>query len=397
MTIRKNSSMTFPNVRNTSKKMALLTLMVAGLAGCNSINSLLDNDKVDYKSAGKVTTPNLSIPPDLTQLSRDNRYQVPDSNSSGVATASSYTLAQTTKPDPEKQQIVAPKTEGDIRIERDGSQRWLVIKATPEVLWPRIKEFWQDSGFLIDIDSPSTGVMETDWAENRAKIPQDFIRNTLGKVFDSLYSTGERDKFRTRLERGPDGTTEVFISHRGAEEVLTGSDKSTSVWTARAPDPSLEAEFLSRLMVRLGVEETKAKVAVASAPNSFQPRATVQKDANGSFVQVDESFDRAWRRVGLALDRVGFTVEDRDRTQGTYFVRYVDQNEDAQDKEKPGFLSRLFSSSSSKDKDKTAQRYRILVKDSGGISRVTVLNNAGQPELSKTADRILTLLNDQLK
>jgi outer membrane protein assembly factor BamC len=397
MTIRKNSSMTFPNVRIAPKKVALFALMVAGLAGCSSINSLLDNDKVDYKSAGKVTTPNLSIPPDLTQLSRDNRYQVPDTNSTGVATASTYTLAQTTKPDPENQ-VVAPKSEGDIRIVRDGSQRWLVIKATPETLWPRIKEFWQDSGFLIDIDSPSTGVMETDWAENRAKIPQDFIRNTLGKVFDSLYSTGERDKFRTRLERGADGTTEVFISHRGAEEVLTGSDKSTSVWTARAPDPSLEAEFLARLMVRLGVEETKAKVAVASAPDSLKPRAKLQKDANGSFVQVDESFDRAWRRVGLALDRVGFTVEDRDRTQGAYFVRYVDQESDAQNKEKPGFFGKLFSSSSSKDKDKTAQRYRILVKETNGTgTHISVLNNDGQPELSKTADRILTLLQDQLK
>jgi outer membrane protein assembly factor BamC len=394
MTIRKNSSMTF---RNAPKKMALFALMVAGLAGCSSISSLMDNDTVDYKSAGKVTTPNLSIPPDLTQISRDNRYEIPDSNTTGVATASSYNLAQTTKPDPEAQQVIAPKSEGDIRIVRDGSQRWLVIKATPEVLWPRIKEFWQDSGFLIDIDSPSTGVMETDWAENRAKIPQDFIRNTLGKVFDSLYSTGERDKFRTRLERGADGTTEVYISHRGAEEVLTGSDKSTSVWTARPPDPSLEAEFLTRLMVRLGVEETKAKVAVASAPDSLQSRATLQKDANGAFVQVDESFDRAWRRVGLALDRVGFTVEDRDRTQGVYFVRYVDQSEDAQDKNKPGFFGKLFSSSA-KEKDKTAQRYRILVKEiNGSGSHVSVLNNSGQPELSKTADNILTLLNEQLK
>jgi outer membrane protein assembly factor BamC len=391
MTIRKNSSMTF---RNTPKKAVLFALMVAGLAGCSSVNSLFDSDPVDYKSAGKVTTPNLSIPPDLTQVQRDNRYAVPDANSTGVATASSYTLAQTTKPDPDKQ-VVAPKSDGNMHIERDGSQRWLVISnATPESLWPRIKEFWQDSGFLIDVESPDTGVMETDWAENRAKIPQDFIRNTLGKVFDSLYSTGERDKFRTRLERDSNGNTEVFISHRGAEEVLTGSDHATSVWTARAPDPSLEAEFLARLMVRLGADETRAKVAVASAPDLQNPRAKVQKDANGSFVQVNESFDRAWRRVGLALDRVGFTVEDRDRTQGMYFVRYVDQSEDI--KNTPGFFSKLFSSS--KKEDKTAQRYRILVKETNGSgSHVSVLNNNGQPEVSKIADNILTLLNDQLR
>jgi outer membrane protein assembly factor BamC len=392
MTIRKNSLMTF---NNAPKKMVVFALMVAGLAGCSSVNSLFQTDSVDYKSAGKVTTPNLAVPPDLTQLQPDSRFSVPESNNTGVATASSYALAQTAKPDPEKQQVVAPEAEGDIHIERDGSQRWLVIKASPEVLWPQIKEFWQDSGFLINIDSPSTGIMETDWAENRAKIPQDFIRNTLGKVFDSLYSTGERDKFRTRLERDSNGYTDVFISHRGAEEVLTGSDKTTSVWTARAPDPGLEAEFLSRLMVRLGVEETKAKVAVADAPDLQNPRSKLQKDANGSYVQVSESFDRSWRRVGLALDRVGFTVVDRDRTKGMYFVRYVDQSEDAK-KTTQGIFSKLFSGS--KKEDKTAQSYRILVKEtSASGSRISVLNNNGQPEVSKIADNILSLLDEQLR
>lgn len=370
-----------------------MVLALAGLAGCTSVGSLLEGDRIDYKSAEKAKAPRLEVPPDLTQLQRDNRYAIPEA-SKGVATASGYNLQQTTRPANDIA-AVAPKTKGDIRIERDGSQRWLVVGQTPEVLWPQIKDFWQDSGFLINVESPDTGVMETDWAENRAKIPQDFVRNTLGKVFDSLYSTGERDKFRTRLERGPNGTTEIFISHRGAEEVLTGSAKESSVWTARPSDPGLEAEFLSRLMVRLGAEETKAKAAVANAP-TLQSRSRLLKTAQGSTVQVDEGFDHAWRRIGLALDRVGFTVEDRDRSQGLYFVRYVDQAQDAKDKESnPGFFSKLFSSS--KDKDKKAARYRIVVKGSGDSSNITVQNNDGQTEVSSAADKILALLNEQLK
>jgi outer membrane protein assembly factor BamC len=355
---------------------------------------MLEGDRIDYKSAEKARGPRLEVPPDLTQLQRDNRYSIPEANK-GVATASGYTLEQQTKPANEIASVAPQSNGSDIHIERDGTQRWLVVKQSPETLWPQIKDFWQDSGFLINVESPDTGVMETDWAENRAKIPQDFVRNTLGKVFDSLYSTGERDKFRTRLERGPNGTTEIFISHRGAEEVLTGSAKETSVWTARPSDPGLEAEFLSRLMVRLGAEESKAKAAVANAP-TLQSRSKLLKSAAGTSVQVDESFDRAWRRVGLALDRVGFTVEDRDRSQGIYFVRYVDQNQDAKDKtENPGFFSRLFSS---KDKEKTAAKYRIVVKGAGSdISNIVVQNNEGKSEVSATADKILGLLNDQLK
>ncbi|MBO9537503.1 outer membrane protein assembly factor BamC [Herbaspirillum sp.] len=394
MTNRKNVRPVVRTAYSTlTQRSIVVALALAGLAGCSSIGNMLEGDRIDYKSAEKARGPRLEIPPDLTQLQRDNRYAIPEANK-GVATASGYNLEQQTKPTNEVASV-APQANGkDIRIERDGTQRWLVVQQSPEALWPQIKDFWQDSGFLINVESPDTGVMETDWAENRAKIPQDFIRNTLGKVFDSLYSTGERDKFRTRLERGPNGSTEIFISHRGAEEVLTGSAKETSVWTARPSDPGLEAEFLARLMVRLGAEETKAKAAVANAP-SLQARSKLLKSASGSSVQVDESFDRAWRRVGLALDRVGFTVEDRDRTQGTYFVRYVDQNQDAKDKKEQGFFSRIFSSS--KDKEKTAAKYRIVVKGSGDSSNIVVQNGEGKPEVSDTADKILGLLNDQLK
>ncbi len=390
MIIRKN---VYSASRKFSQQGIIVYLLLVGLAGCTSVGNLMEGDHIDYKSADKVTAPRLDVQPDLTQLQRDNRYAIPEANK-GVATASGYNLEQSTRSSTQVD-TVAPQKTGDVHIERDGSQRWLVVNQPPEKLWPVIKEFWQDNGFIVNVESPETGVMETDWAENRAKIPQDFIRNTLGKVFDSLYSTGERDKFRTRLERTPSGGTEIFISHRGAEEVLTGSAKETSVWTARPTDPVLEAEFLSRLMVRLGADETKAKAAVANEP-TYQARSRLLKAATGSSVQVDEGFDRAWRRVGLALDRVGFTVEDRDRSQGVYFVRYVDQNEDAKSKESEGFFSRIFSSS--KDKDKTAARYRIVVKGSGdNSSAITVQNNDGKEEVSATADRILTLLNDQLK
>ena len=387
MTIRKNVH----SALHLFPQRGLIVLALAALAGCTSVGNVLEGDRIDYKSADKVKAPRLEVPPDLTQLQRDTRYALPDATK-GVATASSYNLQQASAPTNEVA-VVAPAAKGDIHIERDGSQRWLVVSKTPDQLWPDIKDFWQDAGFLINVESPDTGVMETDWAENRAKIPQDFVRNTLGKVFDSLYSTGERDKFRTRLERGPNGTTEIYISHRGATEVLTGAAKETSVWTARPSDPGLEAEFLSRLMVRLGADQIKAKAAVANAP-VLPTRSKLLKTANGSSVQVAEDFDRAWRRVGLALDRVGFTVEDRDRAKGIYFVRYVDQGQDVKDKDQRGFFSKMFTT---KDKDKQAVRYQIVVKGSGDVTTVLVQNKDGKQEISEAADSILSLLNDQLK
>lgn len=376
------------------------TLALVSLAGCNSLNSIIEPNKIDYRSASKANTASLEVPPDLTQIRRDSRFAIPEANKS-TATASGYNLEKSNKV-LSNSGIVAPNQLQSMRIERSGSERWLVVKGTPEVLWPRIKDFWQELGFLINIENQETGVMETDWAENRAKIPQDMIRNTLGKVFDSLYSTGERDKFRTRLERGSNGEVEIYISHRGAQEVLTGSQKESTVWTTRPVDPGLEAEFLSRLMVNLGADADTAKNTVAATtaakPATTQAAAKLLKEGDNSYLEVNEGFDRAWRRIGLALDRIGFTVEDRDRSQGIYFVRYVDQDVDAKSKSGQGFFARLFSWGSS-DAAKDAQKYRIFVKPSksGELSHVTVHNNEGKVDSSAAAQKMLQLLNDQLK
>ena len=380
--------------RSIAGRGLIYALALTGLSACSSVNSLLEPDRIDYKSSAKAQGPMLEVPPDLTQLQRENRYSIPEANK-GTATASGYNLQQGIRP--AGAVTIVPKASTDMRIERAGNQRWLVVKQSPEVLWPQLKDFWQESGFLINLDSPDIGVMETDWAENRAKIPQDIIRDTLSKVLDSLYSTGERDKFRTRLERTADGMTEIYISHRGAQEVLVGQQKDGTVWTPRPSDPELEAEFLSRFMARLGVEGERAKATVASAVPK-PSHAKLVKSNSGSHVEVDEGFDRAWRRVGLALDRVGFTVEDRDRSNGMYFVRYVDQGQDAKSKpgSEKGFIAKLFTFSSD-DKTKSAQRYRVSVKEAGVTSRIAVLNNEGRPEVSPTADKILSLLSEQLK
>ena len=378
------------------------SLTVIGLSSCSTVDSLLEADRIDYKSETSQTPgKRLEIPPDLTQLQRDNRYTIPET---GTVTASGYNQqqqeAKPTMAVGASGGVVAPNEATDIRIEKHGSQRWLVVNRSPETLWPQIRDFWQDNGFLINIDSPDTGIMETDWAENRAKLPQDFIRKTIGKVFDALYSTGERDKFRTRLERNPDGTTDIYISHRGAQEEIVGVNKDTTMWTARPSDPELEAEFLSRLMVQLSDMNQKEKArarAIAEQKTVVLPsRATLVKGNDSSRVVVDESFDRTWRRVGLALDRVGFTVEDRDRSQGLYFVRYVDQDSDAKntpEKEK-GFFSNLFSFS---EKEKYAQRYRISIHETDGKSEIVVLDDKGQPETTSTGRKIMNLLYEQLR
>jgi len=374
--------------------------LVAGLAlgACGSLPTIDLDKKIDYKSQGAQLPP-LEVPPDLTKPGADERYRVPDVNARGTATYSEYSRerGQQRSATPSSG-VVLPQVES-ARIERDGSQRWLVVKGTPDHVWQTVKDFWQEAGFVVNVENPGVGVMETDWAENRARVDAGVIRNFFSRMLDFAYSTAERDKFRVRIERGTEpGTTEIFLSHRGMEEVYTqamNSDQAYTRWQPRPPDPLLEAQMLGRLMLRFGSDAPRVQAQIAAAP-TVPPRATLLKGDNGMrTLSLEDQFDRAWRRVGLALDRVGFTVEDRDRSQGLYYVRYIDPQLDNKTADKPGLLSRLKFWGDDKPK---LDQFRIQVKDdTKNGSNVNVLAKDGKQETSETAGKILTLLYDQLK
>ncbi|MBU3724819.1 MAG: outer membrane protein assembly factor BamC [Burkholderiaceae bacterium] len=360
-----------------------VALFSAGLlVGCESITK----NEVDYKSADRAKP--LEVPPDLIAPGQDDRFAVP---SSGTASRSEFDRSRL-EPRKSAGSSVLPAVSG-MRIERQGDQRVLIVEQPVEKLWPVVRQFWLDNGFVLAIENPETGILETEWAENRAKIPEDIIRRTLGKVFDRLYDTGERDKFRTRLDRIGDIQTEIVISHRGVVEIATTSGIDfKSTWTNRPPDRDLEADFIRRLMLRLGADQSRAQTLMAqsAAPAA---KAQVVRTGESSSIEISEPFDRAWRRVGVAIDRLGFTVEDRDRAKGMFFVRYRDPT--AEKTEKKGFFSNLFSSGPTRE---TAETYRINVVANGmTASRVSVLDKAGKPTNDVNAQRMLSVLFEQLK
>lgn len=366
----------------TPARVAVLAL-AASLAACSSVDGFLSGDKIDYRNSAAKTKP-LEVPPDLTQLARDPRY----APQGGVISASATPLAPTLQQGSAPLTTVAPAAVGKVRVVKQGNQRWLVSDAPPEVVYPELRAFWQERGFALTTDNSQAGVMETDWVENRAKLPNDLIRSTLGRLVDRLYDTGERDRFRTRVERGAEGT-EIFLTHRGLEEVYTNDRKESTVWRPRDNDPQLEREILTHLMIKLGSKEEVARAAVSNAPES---PARARAQAGAGQMEVDEPFDRAWRRVGLALDRTGYTVEDRDRSAGLFYVRYVDPK--AAGLDEPNFFARLFGA---KGPDRTPVRYRVALKAAGDKTIVSVQSSAGAPETGDAGKNIITRLVGELR
>jgi len=382
-------------------RILALSVFITVIAGCGTVKNikeefLPDKKKIDYREAREGT--NLEVPPDLTSSSIDDGLVIPDiAPASGSASISDYNRERQGR-NTLRTAAVLPKQD-DIRVARDSSSRWLVIKGSAQQVWPRLREFFLQNGFLIKREDPRIGIIETDWAENRADIPQDFITRNISKLFDSIYSAATRDKYRIRLETGTEaGTTELYLTHRGAEEVVDQATNTSTIWKPRPADPELEVEMLRRITVFFGVEENKARNLFASRENRVE-RAQLSRDGEGlANLRVKEDFARAWRRTGLALDRVGFTVEDRDRSRGLYYVRYIDPLKDSNAKKEKGILDKLtFNIFSGDDSVQDKSTYLVSLKEQGEQTNVTVLNDKGKLEKSGTAFRILTLLHEQLK
>jgi len=365
--------------------MALL-LMVALVGGCGMFGPKNDK-KISYQTKTGAP-PSLEVPPDLSSPSAEGGLPVPDTGR--ATTYSGYTSTQQ-QAAARPTTAVTPDT-GTMRIERAGAQRWLVVQGDPDALWSPVRSFFVKNGLGIALENRESGVLETEWAENRASAADDFIYRSLSKVFPNLYSSGLKDKFRARLERGQaPGSTDIFLSHRGMEEVVPDNTAAISngpVWQSRDPDPEIENEMLRLLMVHLGADEKKAQDVVAAAGGA--ERARLGRDSQGyPVLTVEDTLDRAWRRIGLSLDRVGFTVEDRDRSKGIYFVRYIDPAKESGGK---GMFSWLIG-----DDKKTDNRYQVNLTDAGNATEVSVLDSSDARDKSKTAERILNLLYEQMK
>ena len=360
--------------------MKVLQIGIAGavlvsLVSCSTLGA--DGKSIDYGAAASKV-PTLEVPPDLTTPGSEERYRLPGEGGA-VATYSDYSKGGAAQ----SGGAVLPEIPG-VRLQRNTAQRWLLISDKPENVWPMVKAFWQDNGLSIKSEEPAAGIMETDWVENRAKITkagsEDDTMQTSGTA---VHSIGERDQYRTRLERSKDGSsTEVYITHRGMEEVYS-NDKRVSQWQARGNDPEKEAIMLQRLMVRFGSSEARA-ADVLKTPASGVPAtspavpakviasepagtASLREIADGNtIVVVNDPFDRSWRKVGLAIESAGLGVEDKDREKGIYYLRPI--------KLEKGWLDKMQFWKSSED---TTRHYRVNVKDGGSSCEVTITDQSG--------------------
>ncbi|WP_047393721.1 outer membrane protein assembly factor BamC [Chitinibacter sp. ZOR0017] len=370
----------------TPSKLLLSTALLTALSACSTDNIL--TSKVDYRSGSDNVSRNpLEVPPDLSQVATPN--------ATANTTLSATTAAQANNTNRE----LLPKPANARIVNQDGL-RFIEATLSANEAWERSREFWLANGFTLTTEKPATGVMETDWLENRADLPNDFMTNLVRKFADYFVSTGRLDKYRTRIERGNDDQhVNIYLTYRGMTEVYKEGSAQTQNWggtayTAAPPNPELELEMMGLLMQSFGLSKEESAQAVQQA--SAKPVARASLDNNS--LLISDGFDRAWRRVGLAFDRVGYNIQDRNRSAGLFTVQRAATDID-KEVESSYFSSLAFwkkdESGKVDGKGSNAQTFEVKLSPQGDKTRLTITSKDPiEPAVQK---KMLNDLLNQLK
>ena len=369
---------------NKLSYVVVLFVLVVNVSACSVVDNFMDTkNRINYKNNHSVK--NLEFPPDLTAPEFDMAFALPadgvvNASSLGNATSGGYTI------DGRKISVLPEDT--NIKVGGQGNVRWLDVAAPAEVLWPKIRDFWRSVGIAVKRDEPKIGIMETEWAENRAGLPMDWFRRSLGKMFQAAYDAGTRDRYHLRIEKPDANTTRIFLTHKGAEKVVTNT---VSGWELRPANHELEAEMLNRLKAFLQGDVGAAKGSISTDKlNQTTSLVNLVTQEGQPILQINDNYKRAWVLTGIMLDRMGLVSEKRNQAAGIYEVKY--QGDEA-DTTKRGFFSRLFGGQ--KTLLVKGRSYQVHVEDAGKLSVVRIMDEEGKPLDKKLARLVLTRLKKE--
>ncbi len=358
-------------MRSKLPRLVLAFFIMVNVSACSVIDNFTDVKRSNLNYKNNASTKALDFPPDLTAPEFDNAFALP---ANGVVSASSSANNSRAFYGDNARVNVLPKST-NVRFGQQGTLRWLDVNESADTLWSKLRAFWRTVGIAIKKDEPRIGIMETEWAESSAGLPAGFLRNALGKVFQSGFDAGARDRYRIRVEKSTSKMTRIFLTHKGAEEVVDGVG---SGWQLRPANHEYEAEMLNRLRAYLqgDIAAVTGKSALTVKNSALQTSsvASIVEQEGRTILQIHDTYKRTWVLTGIMMDRMGLVVEKQNQASGIYHVTYQGNDEDA---ERRGFFKKFFG-------DRTTiltkeQDYQVHIQDAGKLSVVRIFDEEGKP------------------
>jgi len=309
------------------KKLITLTIFISFfLNGCISIDEVKQKTRnsndisINYYSDKSVNS--LEIPPDLTRPSYEKSFRLED-----LGSKSTVNLVNLSDNIIEDNQMPVLKIPTEISVKKSGDRRWLVVSKSSDTVWNLARQFIKEQGLRIKEQNKLTGIIETDYSENKAVLPDEslnVIRAMFQKALQARYSLPTIDKFRFRIEPLGNDKTQVFLSMSSMREVVTdsGKDHQNTIWQDTDKDRIIETEMLYRLMVFLGGEKAKAREKIIEAIDESKVVVNILEGIKGyTKLRFNLNSQDTWDNVSWALDELNVEIEDKDYKEKSFYIR----------------------------------------------------------------------------
>ena len=365
-------------ILRSSKLVSLLMILVL-VSGCSWFGGKKSS------SQGPRDSQSLEVPPELAQPETSDAMAIPvvtpEQAKSGSSRASQQPMINT---------ALLPDTTG-AKIKQEGGIRWAEVDSSPELIWQELHGFFHSLGFEISNEDPKLGILDTGWLSSRAYREVGFWRS----LFGELAVVGLKDRYRVRLERTDNpNVTRMYLSHQGLIEDVyeeVQRDNISRFWRWRPNDPELEAETLKRFLVFRGMDEEQAEQVTKPKPPA--ERARIVDVSNGQIVVVNDNCAHVWRHVGVAIDRLGLIVTDRNRSEGLYYLEVSDAFIEKH-KEDSSLMKKWFGDD---DEKKPTTTFVMKVAQQEAETWVSLHDKKGQLDNSDLAKKLNELLYQQLR
>lgn len=335
----------------------------------------------------------LELPPDLTANNVKSKFDLPRAFSGDDVNV--------------RDKIPVLAMVESLKLKGSDNFYWLEVEEPVDQLYQLVKNFWGAEGYDLVMDEPVIGIMETEWIYTEQGRSND-KKPWLERLFSGDDLSATQDQYKTRIERDPiNNVSRVYIAHRGTEYVHifdTGNDDrvlpeedTDNQWRFRPPEPALEAEMLSRLMIYLGLNEKEVDQQVSNV-KLFSPRAyrLLDAEARSPFLILKDPYQIAWNRVLHQLERLNFEVEDASFSKGLSLAKegVITVNTRIREKDTERGAFSFFSTTPEIAYKKIAL---VVYEESEDTTRVSIETPKGEFDTSQTGADFLDLLYEQIK
>jgi outer membrane protein assembly factor BamC len=254
---------------------------------------------------------------------------------------------------PKPRQIFATSGNSSVQLRRLGELMWIYVETLPSTSWPISKSYWDTSSYETIETDPLTGEIQI--------------------KFDDLSI------LEMKIEHGiKEASTEIFLN-----QIDSTSNEIIS-------NPELIQSELSNLVNYFAESVSQFSGTSLAAQNlNEMKKAKIFVENGQTTIELNLNFDRAWSSVTKAMDASNVVTNDKDRSNGIFYVSYADN------KEEKGIFSFL-----NFNRDNTSARasldgatFEVKITEKNNKTYVRAYSKDGKIE---NAEKLISKINESL-